>query len=148
MSAARDEDASGRARESRFASLPIVVVLPVPLTPTTRITAGRACTWRIPGSPRSASISSVSAAPELAEVGACLEPPHELGGRRHADVGGDQRLLEPLPRLVVAGVERRRGELLGERAARLPERVAQPARSRPLRSALGLGRRVLLAEQL
>ena len=48
---------SGRARTSRWASLPIVVVLPVPLTPTTRTTLGRSLSASVPGSPSSAVIS-------------------------------------------------------------------------------------------
>ena len=64
---------------------------------------------------------------EIRELAARLEPPHELGGGADADVAGDERLLEPLPVRVVAGIERgRRHDLAGERAARLRERVAQP----------------------
>ncbi len=54
---------------------------------------------------------------EIADLTARLEPAHELGGRRHADVCLDQRLLEPLPREVVRRIERRGSDLLGERAA-------------------------------
>src|SRR5215471_5042830 len=43
-------------------SLPIVVVLPVPLTPTTRITAGSWATARTGGSPKSSVTSSANAA--------------------------------------------------------------------------------------
>ena len=64
---------------------------------------------------------------EVADRAAGLEPAHQLGGRAHADVAGDQRLLEPLPRALVAGVERRDDDLLRQRAAALRERVAQPA---------------------
>ena len=133
--------------ESRFASLPIVVVLPVPLTPTTRMTLGLLLDMEDPRLAEQRLDLLGERGAELAEVGPRLEPPDELGGRRHADVGGDQRLLEPLPRLLVARVERGRGELLGERAARLPERVAQTREeARPL--VLRLRRRVLLAEEL
>src|SRR5438067_2432403 len=45
----------------RCASLPIVVVLPVPLTPTTRITLGGPSRPSRPGSPRRAAASSTSA---------------------------------------------------------------------------------------
>ena len=38
---------------------------------------------------------------EIAGYAAGLEPLDELGRGGHADIGGDQRLLEPLPRLVV-----------------------------------------------
>ena len=77
---------------------------------------------------------------EVAERAARLEPAHELGGRAHADVGLDQRLLEPLPRELVARVEGGRGDLLGERAARLRERVAEAREEpRPFRLRLGGG---------
>ena len=79
----------------------------------------------MPGSPSISAISSASAPFRSVELVAGLEPAHELGGRAHADVALDQRLLEPLPVLVVAGIEGRRGELAGERAAALAERVAQ-----------------------
>jgi hypothetical protein len=64
---------------------------------------------------------------QVGQLVAGLEPADELGGRADTDVALDQRLLEPLPVLVVAGVERGCGELAGERAAALAERVAQPA---------------------
>ena len=60
------------------------------------------------------------------DLAACFEPAHELGRCAHADIRADQRLLEPLPRKLVAGIERRRGQLLRERAPALRERVAQP----------------------
>src|SRR5207302_7661220 len=62
---------------------------------------------------------------EIAELAARLEPLDELCRRADADIGLDQRLLEPLPGQVITGVERSRLDLLGERAARLRERVAQ-----------------------
>ena len=62
---------------------------------------------------------------QLAGDLARLEPLDELGRRRDPDVGGDQRLLEPLPRLVVARIERGRRDLLGQRPAALAQRVAQ-----------------------
>ena len=64
---------------------------------------------------------------QVGQVVAGLEPAHELGGRADADVALDQRLLEPLPVLVVAGIEGRGGQLAGESAAALAERVAQAA---------------------
>ena len=86
---------------------------------------------------------------QIRELAARLEPAHELGGRADADVARDQRLLEPLPVGVVAGVERRRrGELAGQRPARLRERVAQPREEPAAAAPLGLGRRVRLAQQL
>ena len=63
---------------------------------------------------------------QIDEPAAQLEPPHQLGGGRDADVPRDQRLFEPLPRGGVAGIERRGGELLRERAAAAPERVTEP----------------------
>ena len=62
---------------------------------------------------------------ELAELAARLQPLHELRRRRNPDVGLDQRLLEPLPREVVSRLECGDRDLLGERAARLRQRVAQ-----------------------
>ncbi len=52
---------------------------------------------------------------------ALLEPADELGGRRDADVRGDQRFLEPLPGLVVGGIEGGRRQLRCQRAAAFPE---------------------------
>jgi hypothetical protein len=42
---------------------------------------------------------------EVTELTAGLEPPDELGGGRNADVGADQRDLEPLPRVLPRRVE-------------------------------------------
>ena len=129
------------------ASLPIVVVLPVPLTPTTRITVGLVphVERRRLAEKRRDLVRERFA--EIAELAARLEPLHELRRRRHADVGLDQRLLEPLPREVVAGIERRDRDLLRERAPRLRERLAQPREpAGALR--LGLGRSVGFAQQL
>src|SRR5581483_6488247 len=81
---------------------------------------------------------------QVAELRPRLEPPDELRGGAHADVRGDQRLLEPLPRLLVLRVERGGGELLRQRSAALSERVAQ-AREEAGPSLLGLRRRALLA---
>ena len=41
------------------------------------------------------------AADEVALLGLLLELGDDLGGRPRADVGVDQRLLQPLPRLLV-----------------------------------------------
>ena len=38
------------------------------------------------GSPKSSAISSASAAVQVGDLAACLEPPYELGGRPHAHV--------------------------------------------------------------
>ena len=76
-----------------------------------------------------------------------LEPAHELRRCGHADIGADQRLLEPLPRRVVAGIERGRRQFGRERPAALRQRVPQP-REEPGALRLRLGLRVLLAEEL
>ena len=47
---------------------------------------------------------------QAVEVAARLEPAHELDRRGHANVGGEQGLLEALPRLVVGRIELGRGE--------------------------------------
>ena len=107
--------------------MPIVVVLPVPLTPTTRITLGLA--GQVQRSRLAEHLGDLlrERGVQVGQLVASLEPAHELGGRADADVALDQRLLEPLPVLVVAGIEGRGGELARERAAALAERVAQPA---------------------
>ena len=84
---------------------------------------------------------------EIAELAAGLEPANELGGGAHADVAADQRLLEPLPVLLVARIEGSRGELAGERAAALPERIAQTAEESGA-LLLALPRPVGIAEEL
>src|SRR5438067_3252771 len=66
--AARNVSAAATTTEcpccaSLAASLPIVVVLPVPLTPTTRTTLGAPPTFSVPGSPKSAATSSARASP-------------------------------------------------------------------------------------
>ena len=86
---------------------------------------------------------------QIRELAARLEAPHELGSGADADVAGDERLLEPLPVRVVAGIERgRRHELAGERAARLRERVAQPREEAATALLVGLRSRIRLAQQL
>jgi hypothetical protein len=63
---------------------------------------------------------------QIRELATRLQPPYELGGRADAYVPRDERLLEPLPIRVVAGIEgSRRCELAGESLARLGERVAE-----------------------
>ena len=83
---------------------------------------------------------------EPARHSARLEPLDELRRRGNADVAADERLLETLPRLVVGGLERGRGELGGKRAPALGERLAHaPEEAR----ALGLvGLCELIAEKL
>ena len=89
--------------------MPIVVVLPVPLTPTTRTTAGGPSNREplLPVDRDEIGDDLLQALDELrlARGLALLEPPDDLDGRGHPAVGRDQRLLDPLPRLVVAGVE-------------------------------------------
>ena len=83
---------------------------------------------------------------EVTDLATRLEPPHDLGRGADADVAVDQRLLEPLPGLLVGGVERAGRDLGRQRAAALRERVAQPAEeAAPLRLVSG-GR--LVAEEL
>ncbi len=62
---------------------------------------------------------------EVAELAAGLQAADQLRSRPDPDVTADQRLLEPLPVLLVARVEGRGGELARERAPALAERVAQ-----------------------
>ena len=71
--------------------------------------------------------------------GLALELSDDLRGRRRADVGVDQRLLEPLPRLVAQILEQRRLDLAGERLAGLAQVLAQPA-EHPAAPLLSLGR--------
>ncbi len=56
-----------------------------------------------------------------------LEPLNHLGRGRSTGVGEDQRLLQPLPGLLVDAVEEARRELLGERFAALGEALAEAA---------------------
>ena len=131
---------SDRARESLRASLPIVVVFPVPLTPTTRITLGLPCE----GERRRLAEERLDLLDErileAAGDAARLEAPHELGRRRNSDVAADQSLLEPLPRLVVARVERWQTRAApsaragSSRATRASVRRSRSARARRPRS--------------
>src|SRR5205807_3530173 len=84
---------------------------------------------------------------QIRDVGARLEPLDELRGRANPDVGGDERLFEALPSGLVAGVEGGRCELLGERAAALAERLAQPPEE-PAALLLALRPRPVLAQEL
>ena len=56
-----------------------------------------------------------------------LEPLDHRGGGRGAGVGEDQRLLQPLPGLVVDAVEEAGRDLLGQRLAAFREALAQAA---------------------
>ena len=136
---------SCRARSRRCqASLPIVVVLPVPLTPATMITVG---SWRrsIAALARSGDVgeqldaaAAVSASPPSTRAARrlLLELRDDLGGRARADVGHDQRLLQALPGLLV---ERARTASPGSRRrapARVLDRFSRRRRKKP-RGALG-----------
>src|SRR2546430_2632512 len=84
---------------------------------------------------------------EIDGVGTSLEPSHELGRRGDADVRTDQRFLEPLPRVGVAWIERRRRELGGESPPAPRERITKPrekSRTRPPGPSL----RVLFSQEL
>ena len=83
---------------------------------------------------------------QVAGHAARLESADELCGRRHADVAGDQRLLEPLPRIVVRRVEGGRGELGRERTPALCERIAHAREESGLLRLVRL--RDLVAEEL
>src|SRR5262249_42786371 len=84
---------------------------------------------------------------KVRQVAARLEPADELSGRGDADVAGDQRLLEPLPRGGVAGIESRGGDLLRERAPTSAEGVAKAREEAgPLLARFGV--RHAVAEQL
>ena len=83
---------------------------------------------------------------EVSGDAARLQPAHELRSRRNTDVAADERLLEPLPGLVVRGVERRRRELGSQCAATLRQRLAHASEEA---CALGLVLRGdLVAEEL
>ena len=115
------------------AILPIVVVLPVPLTPTIISTAGSALR-SIGARPVAATSARISirrvadgdaVGGDGAGVDLVLEPFDHRGGGRGAGVGEDQRLLEPLPGLVVDPVEEAGRDLLGQRLAAFGEALAQ-----------------------
>ena len=104
--------------------------------------------WSSPVLASSASSSdsrSVSASPprDLALLGLALELLDDLRGRAGADVGVDQRLLEPLPGLLVEVALEQRGLDLGlQRLAGLAHVLAHAAEeAAPLLLALLLGRR-------
>src|SRR6185436_12774326 len=62
---------------------------------------------------------------EITQLAAGLEAPHELPRRGNSDVGADQRHLEPLPGVLLCGVERG-SELRDECPPALAQRVAKP----------------------
>ena len=82
---------------------------------------------------------------EIVDVAALAQSLDQLVRRGHAHVGGDERVLEGLPGLVVAGVEA--AERQADDVAGAAERAPQPPEEAP---ALGirLGDLMLVAEQL
>ena len=131
------------------ASLPIVVVLPVPLTPTTRITDGLVRDVE----PRRLAEQRRDLLGERRRRGR-RAPPRASSRRTSSAVARtptsavEQRLLEPLPRRRVLRVERRDGDLLGQRTAAARERVAQARRRTRARVDLRLVRPLGVAEEL
>jgi hypothetical protein len=86
---------------------------------------------------------------QIRELAAGLQPPDQLSCRADADVAGDERLLEPLPVRVVAGIEGRSSDqLAGESLARLRERVAEAGEEAAAPFVVRLRRRIRLAQQL
>ena len=137
-----------RARRSWCASLPIVVVLPVPLTPTTRIT-GRLLV-RPPSVGRLAEERLDLLRQRVAEVAESptgLEPPHELRGRRNADVGLDQRLSSRSHASSSAGSNAAATSCSVSARRLLPSESRSRARKPALLRLVDLRRR-LVAEQL
>ena len=112
---------AGRWTLKRAASLAMVVVLPVPLTPTTRITAGWSGSGR--GGAQATSGRDTSRLAQLRldsrHRRGLRAPPgggDDLDGQPRPEVGGDERLLDLLPGSLVrarpgssAGVRRSRG---------------------------------------
>ena len=92
------------------------------------------------------------AADQVALLGLAFELLDDLGGRRGADVGVDQRLLEALPGVLVeVALEERGLDLGGERLARLAHVLAQAAEEPALLlfafGLVGRGRRRAVVEQ-
>ena len=98
------------------ASLPIVVVLPGAVDADDEDHRRRAASTSSRGGSseqRRDLLGERRAAKSLDGPAGASEPPHELGSRAHADVGRDERLLEPLPR-----TRRPRGRTPPRRSAR------------------------------
>ena len=110
VSAAPSSTSLSSATSTR-ASLPTVVVLPVPFTPTTITTAGYSLrsVCRLRSSVGSTSLISSARRMALAFAGSAMPSTRslvrsavdQLGGRRHAEIGGDQDLLELVPGVLV-----------------------------------------------
>ena len=116
--------------------MPIVVVLPVPFTPTTSTTAGRASSREPRGLLRRRQLGEHFTQPFDDVVvrlrAAALEPLDHLLGRRDADVCRDQHVLERLPRLEIGGVVAPAGQSARDRPPALREAGAQsPQATRP-----------------
>ena len=116
------------------AILPMVVVLPLPLTPTMRITVGSWVRSMVSSSKRAVSASS-SRRRRVRSSPLCSSPEPAspssrstiaAGGGR-ADVGVDQRLLQVLEGLVVERLEHRGLQLGPERLPRLGHVLPQAA---------------------
>ena len=106
---------------SFWASLPTVVVLPVPLTPTTRITVGFRAECERRRGPNSLLDLLGERVAEVGQLATRLQSPHDLRRCANAHITVDQGFLEPLPRLFVAGVERARGDLCSQGTTALRE---------------------------
>ena len=123
------------------ASLPTVVVLPVPFTPTTRTTPGLAVGAGDLEPPVHGRVDELEqlVAEHGARVAGLLavdpeagaEVADELLGRRDADVGGEQGVLDRLPGVLVEPVARQEAEqAAAEAALRAGEPLAQPHQPR------------------
>ena len=156
VSAAPSSTSRSSATRTR-ASLPTVVVLPVPLTPTTRMTAGRSpirllAMRRSMSGWTSASRSSRSQPRTVAssvvpvDLDAGAQRVDELGGGLDAEVGGDEGVLDLLPGLLVELAAReQREQALADGGVGPGQARAQPlepaaGRLRPLEGRLGDGR--------
>ena len=122
----------------------MVVVLPDPLTPITRITCGRGKASISSGLATGARIFAISSA-TTSLTPASLRPALEALARRAAsrtlrrgrgaEVGRDQRLLDLVERRVVErGLGEQAGEILPEPVRRLAEAAAEPLEPRRRRS--------------
>ena len=114
-----------------------MVVLPVPLTPTTRTTPGwpslpETCSRRSRSGPTRLTSSSRSTVRGVAGLGAVdpqpgAQPLDELLGRLDADVGGQQGVLDRLPGVLVEPVAGEQREQAAPEAALRAGRAAGAA---------------------
>ena len=128
--------------------MPIVVVLPVPLTPDDEDhrrggpqVDGVGLGARGVGQQLGEPPGQVGAARELPGAGLGLQPTHDAGGGGGAHVGLDQHLLQALPRLLVERLEDRRLELGPQGLPALLQVLAQPTEEAAALLAVGHGRR-------